>query len=188
MIKKILFSFIFILISFSSISQIENRKTILLDSDWKFSLGDLKNAPFLNINDSTWETVSVPHDWAIRKPFDLNQDMQWVQVKEDGDNESKLRTGRTGGLPVFGIGWYRKTFEISESDKGKRLFIEFDGAMSEAKVYFNGELVGEWPYGYSSFSFELTRFIKFGQENLLAVKLENKPESSRWYSGAGIPS
>jgi len=186
MIKKILLTFLYLSISFFCFSQNETRKTILLDKDWKFSLGEIKNAPQMNVSDSSWETVSVPHDCAIRKPFDLNQDMQWVQVKEDGDKEPKLRTGRTGALPTFGIAWYRKSLEIAESDKGRCFFIEFDGAMSEAKIYCNGEYVGEWPYGYSSFSFELTRFIKFGQVNLLAVRLENKPESSRWYSGAGI--
>ena len=167
-------------------SQNETRKTILLDENWKFSMGEIKNASLLSLNDSAWETVSVPHDWAIRKPFDLNMDMQWVQVKEDGEKEPKLRTGRTGALPIFGIGWYRKTIEIPVSDAGKRVFVEFDGAMSQAKIYCNGEYVGEWPYGYSSFSFELSKFLKTGQKNLLAVRLENKPESSRWYSGAGI--
>jgi beta-galactosidase len=162
------------------------RKTILLDGDWKFTLGEIPNAAAINYNDLAWETVSVPHDWAIRKPFDLNQDMQWVQVKEDGDKEARLRTGRTGALPIFGVAWYRKTIEIPESDNGKCFFVEFDGAMSQAKIYCNGEYVGEWPYGYSSFSFELTKFLKAGQKNVLAVRLENKPESSRWYSGAGI--
>ncbi|MDP4238119.1 MAG: beta-galactosidase GalB [Bacteroidota bacterium] len=182
-------SFGFIICLFISVSvypQNETRKTILLDEGWKFSLGENKAASTLDFNDSTWETVSVPHDRAIRKPFDLNQDMQWVQVKEDGDKEARLRTGRTGALPIFGVGWYRKTIEIPESDLGKRVFVEFDGAMSQAKVYCNGEFVGEWPYGYSSFSFELTGFIKPGIKNVLAVRLENKPESSRWYSGAGI--
>ncbi|MDD4992128.1 MAG: beta-galactosidase GalB [Paludibacter sp.] len=186
MIKKIFFSIAFILMSIYCFSNNEIRKTILLDENWKFSLGEIKNASLLNFNDSSWETVSVPHDWAIRKQFDLNQDIQWVQVREDGDKEPKLRTGRTGALPIFGIGWYRKIIEIPESDFGKRVFVEFDGAMSQAMVYCNGEYVSEWPYGYSSFSFELTKYIKHGQRNLLAVRLENKPESSRWYSGAGI--
>ena len=162
------------------------RKIELLDQNWKFTLGDLKVAAKMDCDDSSWETVEVPHDWAIRKPFDLNQDMQWVRVKEDGDQAVKLRTGRTGALPIFGTAWYRKMIEIPANDSGRRIYVEFDGAMSHAKVYCNGEFVGEWPYGYSSFSFELTKFIRFGQQNLLAVSLENKSESSRWYSGAGI--
>lgn len=184
--KKVILSILIILISGFCFSQNEAHKIILLDQGWKFSLGEIKNATLIDFNDSLWETVDVPHDWAIRKPFDLNLDMQWVKVKEDGEKEAKLRTGRTGALPVFGIGWYRKMLKIPESDAGKRFFVEFDGAMSQAKVYCNGEYVGEWSYGYSSFSFELTKFINPGQKNLIAVRLENKPESSRWYSGAGI--
>ena len=129
--NNILYVSIFLVLSLNIYSQTETRKTVLLDENWKFSLGEIKDASKLNFNDSLWETVSVPHDWAIRKPFDLNMDMQWVQVKEDGEKEPKLRTGRTGALPIFGIGWYRKTIEIPVSDAGKRVFVEFDGAMSQ---------------------------------------------------------
>jgi len=184
--SKIILTITFILSFNTSFAQDNTRKTVLLDEDWKFTLGEIPNAAAINYNDSAWETVCVPHDWAITKPFDLNQDMQWVQVKEDGDKEAKLRTGRTGALPIFGVAWYRKNIQISASDSGKCFFVEFDGAMSQAKIYCNGEYVGEWPYGYSSFSFELTKFLRVGQKNVLAVRLENKPESSRWYSGAGI--
>lgn len=86
----------------------------------------------------------------------------------------------------FGIGWYRKTLDIPVTWKGKKIFAEFDGAMSHARVYLNGQFIGEWPYGYASFGFELTDKIAFGGKNLLAVRLENKPNSSRWYPGAGI--
>mgnify|MGYP000553305738 FL=1 len=113
-------------------------------------------------------------------------DMQSVQVLEDGDKAPKMRTGRTGALPAFGIGYYRTSFKSDESMVGKRIRIEFDGAMSLAKVYLNGEYVGEWPYGYSSFAFDITDKWNFNGENIIAVRLENKPESSRWYSGAGL--
>ena len=162
------------------------RSIELLDQNWKFTLGDPKAAAMIDFEDATWETVEVPHDWAIRKPLDLNQDIQWVMVKEDGDQVAKLRTGRTGALPIFGTAWYRKMIEIPATDSEKRFCVEFDGAMSQAKVYCNGEFVGECPYGYSSFSFELTKFVRPGAKNIIAVRLENKPESSRWYSGAGI--
>ena len=162
------------------------RTSVLLDEGWKFSLGDFAAASLSDFDDRAWETVSVPHDWAIRQPFDLNQDMQWVQVREDGDQKPMLRTGRTGALPMFGIGWYRRAIDIPAADAGRRFFIEFDGAMSQAKVYCNGQYAGEWPYGYSSFSFELTDFVKAGQKNVLAVRLENEEQSSRWYAGAGI--
>lgn len=163
-----------------------NREVLLLDKGWKFIRNDLSNGEALNLDVTKWEDVTVPHDWAITQNFDMNIDMQSVQVIEDGEKSAKLRTGRTGALPCFGVGWYRKILQVTKSDEGKRLFIELDGAMSRAKVYLNGEFVGEWPYGYSSFSFELTKLIKYGQDNLLAIRLENKPESSRWYPGAGL--
>ena len=163
-----------------------NREVLLLDKGWKFTRNDLSNGEALHLDVSKWEDVAVPHDWAIAQNFDMNIDMQSVQVIEDGEKSARLRTGRTGALPCFGVGWYRKILPVTKSDEGKRLFIELDGAMSRSKVYLNGEFVGEWPYGYTSFSFELTKLIKFGEENLLAIRLENKPESSRWYPGAGL--
>ena len=164
----------------------QKREVQLLDTGWRFLN---KEIPMTNINqvdDSSWQTVTIPHDWAIAGPFDMTIDMQKVTVIEDGDRGAKLRTGRTGALPCFGIGWYRKVLPISKADEGKRVFVEFDGAMSRSKIYLNGVYVGEWPYGYSSFSFELTKYIQYGMENILSVRLENKEESSRWYSGAGI--
>ena len=89
-------------------------------------------------------------------------------------------------MPHIGVGWYRRSMEIPASLRNKRIHIEFDGAMSHAKVYLNGAFVGEWPYGYASFGFDLTPHIAFGENNILAVRLENKPNSSRWYPGAGI--
>jgi beta-galactosidase len=166
--------------------QSSSREVILLDKAWSFLQKDVPNGETLQLNDSEWEKVRVPHDWAITQNFDMNIDMQSVQVVEDGEKQAKLRTGRTGALPCFGVGWYRKVLPIVAADQGKRLFVEFDGAMSRAKVYLNGIYLGEWPYGYSSFSFELTKYLKFGQKNILAVRLENKSESSRWYPGAGI--
>ncbi|MFZ4455046.1 MAG: beta-galactosidase GalB [Bacteroidales bacterium] len=164
----------------------QTRNVILLSNNWKFQNKEVLNAEKPNLADIDWETVRVPHDWAIRGNFDMNLDAQMVQVKEDGESKPLLRTGRTGALPIFGIGWYRKLLPISESDKGKQISVEFDGAMSLSKIYLNGVFVGEHPYGYSSFSFDITKFIQFGKPNLLAVRTENKPESSRWYSGAGI--
>lgn len=181
--------FILLLIAalpFFSKAQSPARETILLDKNWSFVQKDVLHGESLQINDSDWEKVRVPHDWAITGNFDMNIDKQTVQVVEDGEKVARLRTGRTGALPCFGIGWYRKVLPVAPNDKGKRIFIEFDGAMSRAKVYINGEFVGEWPYGYSSFSFEISKFLKFGQDNILAVRLDNPSESSRWYPGAGI--
>jgi len=171
-------------IAFQAIAQ--KREIQLLDTGWHFINHDIPLTNINQIDDRTWQAVTIPHDWAIAGPFDMTIDMQAVQVVEDGDKKAKLRTGRTGALPCFGIGWYRKVLPVSKADEGKRIFVEFDGAMSRSKVYLNGVYIGEWPYGYSSFSFELTKQLQYGKENVLSVRLENKEESSRWYPGAGI--
>ena len=162
-----------------------SRDYTLLEK-WKFHLGECPDAVSSDYDDSSWEDVIVPHDWAIGKPFDMRIDMQSVQVLEDGDKAAKMRTGRTGALPAFGVGYYRTYIDSNEGMKGKRISIEFDGAMSLSKVYLNGKYVGEWPYGYSSFAFDVTDNWNYEGKNILAVRLENKPESSRWYPGAGI--
>ncbi len=167
-------------------SQNVSRDVKLLDTGWKFINREISDASLIAINDSDWETVTVPHDWAISKNFDMNIDQQSVKVTEDGDTVEKLRTGRTGALPCFGIGWYRKVLPVNKDDEGKRFFIEIDGAMSLAKVYLNNDFIGEWPYGYSSFSFELTKSIRFDKKNVISIRLENKQESFRWYPGAGL--
>jgi beta-galactosidase len=177
--------FVCCLLSFLSLASRE-RSIILLDSDWQFKNKDVANAEKVDFDDHGWEKVNVPHDWGIKGPFDMNLDMQTVLVTEDGELVPQLRTGRTGALPIFGAGWYRKVLPLSKEDADKRIFIEFDGAMSLAKIFLNGTYIGEWPYGYASFSFELTGHIQFGEKNVLAVRLENKPKSMRWYSGAGI--
>jgi beta-galactosidase len=183
--KKLMIYFILILF-FQNLNAEEIRKIITLDKEWKFKNCEVQNAEKKYFVDSDWETVTVPHDWAIRSNFDMNLDVQWVKVNQDGEKVAKLRTGRTGALPIFGIGWYRRALPINETDKDKQIFIEFDGAMSLAKIYVNGSFVGEQPYGYSSFSFDISNFIQADKENILAVRIENKTETSRWYSGAGI--
>jgi beta-galactosidase len=167
-------------------SEKDGRIIQLLDTNWKFINTEVEKAEQPGLNTDSWQTVEVPHDWAISGKFDESIDMQVVQVVEDGEKVAKKRSGRTGGLPHIGIGWYRKSLDIPASWKGKRIFAEFDGAMSHANIYLNGQFIGEWPYGYASFGFELTDKIIFGKANLLAVRLENKPFSSRWYPGAGL--
>ena len=124
--------------------------------EWKFVLGDPQCAESSAFDDSSWQPVRVPHDWAIDKPFDMNIDMQYVKVEADGETEENLRTGRTGALPCFGKAWYRTAIDVP-ADASKRVFLEFDGAMSQAKVYVNGEFAGGRPYGYSSFCVEITK-------------------------------
>ena len=161
----------------------KNREIMPLDKEWLFQKKDITEPIQIY---TSWDTVNIPHDWAINGPFDLNQDMQFVQVIEDGDKEAKLRTGRTGALPATGMGQYRKELFLPVEKSTQRVYIEFDGVMSNAKIYLNGEYIGERPYGYSSFSFDLTDHFKFGKKNILDVTVENKPEMSRFYTGAGI--
>jgi beta-galactosidase len=157
-----------------------------LELDWKFKFGDVRGAEKFDFDDSSWETVAVPHDWAIEGPFNKDIDVQDKTFFENGIKTTFQYTGRTGALPHIGTGWYRKKITFPQKYKGHRCFIEFDGAMSHARVYLNGEFIGTWPYGYSSFCFELTDKIHFNSENILAVRLENFPIASRWYPGAGI--
>lgn len=180
--RKIRITLLFCLVAFSSLW---GREVFLLEQ-WKFMLAGLPDSVASPAyDDSHWQSVRVPHDWAIDQPFDMGIDMQLVEVKEDGENVARLRTGRTGALPAFGIGWYRIALPARKS-KEDRVSVEFDGAMSLARIYLNGNYIGECPYGYSSFAFDLTEHWNETGDNVLAVRLENKPESSRWYSGAGI--
>ncbi|MGL5317379.1 MAG: glycoside hydrolase family 2 TIM barrel-domain containing protein, partial [Bacteroidales bacterium] len=162
------------------------REVQLLDKGWKFKKGDAASISQREYNDADWSQINIPHDWAIREHFNMNIDMQMVQVKEDGDRVAKLRTGRTGALPMFGVAWYRRELTIPAAEQGKRFWLEFDGVMRLAKVYVNGEFVGEWINGYTSFAFDITDKIRLGEKNILAVRVENEDQSSRWYSGAGI--
>ena len=129
---------------------------------------DVKVPSGVDYDDSSWRILDVPHDWGIEGPF-----------RDD-------LPGDTGKLPWNGIGWYRKHFNVPAADRGKQIFIDFDGAMANAKVWLNGEYVGTWPYGYNAFRLDLTPFIKFGAENVLAVRLDTVHWGSRWYPGAGI--
>ena len=162
------------------------RSEQLLERGWRFSREDSAEFSRAEYDDSAWQEVVVPHDWAIYGPFSINNDKQNVAITQDGQKEAMEHAGRTGGLPFVGVGWYRLEFEAPEFEVGKRASILFDGAMSNARVYVNGTEVGFWPYGYNSFHFDITDYLKAGEKNELAVRLENKPESSRWYPGAGL--
>ena len=183
--KNILFT-ILLITSICTQSLAQGRVTQTLKSGWKFSRIDDKSAVKPDFDDSNWETVNVPHDWAIYGPFDANNDRQQVAIEQDGQKEAMSHAGRTGGLPFVGVGWYRLNFKVPTFGKGRRTTLLFDGAMSHAEVWVNGEKVGEWPYGYNSFYFDISDVLKEGEENTLAVRLENFEESSRWYPGAGL--
>lgn len=171
----------------------ELRQKVSLESGWKFSKGEQHGAEAIAFNDSGWESVDVPHDWAIYGPFDLGNDEQNVAITQNFEKKPTVKTGRTGALPYVGVGWYRTVFDaptpLNEPfEKGKRrVHLLFDGAMSEAQVFVNGKKVGNWPCGYNSFHFDVTEYLnENGNNNTLAVRLENRPKSSRWYPGAGL--
>ncbi|TRZ42039.1 beta-galactosidase GalB [Robertkochia solimangrovi] len=127
---------------------------------------------FTDFDDSDWEPVDLPHDWAIGGPF------------QEGPNTEV--GGGMGRLPSPGIAWYRRKLEIPASLSERSVFLDIDGAMSYAMVWINGHLAGGWPYGYSSWRVDLSPYIEFGGENQLAIRLDNPPNSSRWYPGGGL--
>ncbi|MNQ48480.1 Beta-galactosidase [compost metagenome] len=160
--------------------------TVILKDNWRFSKAAKEDAFSVAFDASKWEKVSVPHDWAIYGPFDKEWDKQVSAIEQNGEKIPTEKTGRTGALPHIGTGWYRNTFSIPEFKKGKKALLIFEGAMSEPQVYLNGKKIGNWGYGYSYFTIDITNDLLVGSENVLAVKLTNMPFSSRWYPGAGL--
>ena len=183
--------FKFILILLCIIISIETlkaqtREVITLKKGWKFNKGNHPEAIKSSFDDSQWEDITVPHDWAIYGPFDKNIDKQVVAIEQNGEEVATEKTGRTGALPYIGEAWYRHTFSLPNFNTNKKAIILFEGAMSQPEVFINGQKVGEWKYGYAYFYFDITEYISTTQENTLAVKLSNQGESSRWYPGAGL--
>lgn len=121
-----------------------------------------------NFDDHGWRQLDLPHDWGIEGPF------------------KQEYPGETGKLPWWGVGWYRKHFTAAPDEKGKQFYLDIDGAMAYATVWLNGHFVGGWPYGYASFELDLTPYMEFGGDNVIAIRLDNPPDSSRWYPGGGI--
>ena len=167
---------------YSDILTIEPRQRLLFNDNWRFHLGDVpgaqtsgaqtpgaqtSGAQTSDYNDSNWRLLDLPHDWGVEGDFDIDL------------------PGESGKLPWAGVGWYRKTFEIVESESGQCVSLEIDGAMSNAEVWCNGQRAGGWPCGYSSWALDLTPFVHNGA-NVLAIRLDNPPDSSRWYPGGGI--
>lgn len=156
------------------------------EKGWKFTRQDDIAFSKTIYNDNGWQSVTVPHDWAIYGPFSIQNDRQKVAIVQDGQKEAIEHAGRTGGLPFVGVGWYRLEFEVPEFRKGKKATLLFDGAMSHARVYINGKEAGYWPYGYNSFYLDITPYLNEKEKNTLAVRLENEKDFSRWYPGAGL--
>lgn len=178
-------SLLLVCMCFVSLSA-SGRQEYTFKKGWKFTKGDVQEGWKPDLDVSGWQDVVVPHDWAIYGPFSIDNDKQEMAIVQDGQKEALEHAGRTGGLPFVGVGWYRLTFEAPGFEEGKTATLVFDGAMSHARVYVNGQEAGYWPYGYNSFYFDVTALLKPGRKNELAVRLENDRESSRWYPGAGL--
>ena len=172
-----------LLISLATINSWGQEQT--LQKRWKFSREDNPEFSESAYNDAHWQSVTVPHDWAIYGPFDMENDIQRTAIKQDGQKAAIEHTGRTGGLPFVGVGWYRTTFDVSTLTNDKEVFVQFDGAMSNPEVYINGQKAGEWHNGYNTFFLNITPYVK-AKNNTLAVRLNNLTQMSRWYPGAGL--
>jgi beta-galactosidase len=144
-------------------------RSVPLDQEWRFLKQDAAGAERPEFDDASWRLLDIPHDWAIEGPFD------------------RANGPEAGALPFFGVGWYRKHFTLEAGLRDRRVAVEFDGAMSNARVWLNGHELGSRPYGYISFGFDLTPYLHpGGADNVLAVRLAPEPHSSRWYPGAGL--
>lgn len=156
-----------------------------LQKNWKFTREDNSAFSQSTFNDVKWQNVTIPHDWAIYGPFDMENDIQRTAIKQDGQKDAIEHTGRTGGLPFVGVGWYRTTFDLPDFSNDKKVFIQFDGAMSNPEVFINGQKAGQWHNGYNTFFLDISNWVK-NKNNSLAVRLDNLTQMSRWYPGAGL--
>ncbi|CAM4285089.1 beta-galactosidase GalB [Zobellia nedashkovskayae] len=166
-------SFLFILLlqfsfSFAQLNSEATNGDVSFNSGWLFQKGDPSGAEKSTFKDGAWRKLNLPHDWAIEGPFD------------------KKYNARTGGLPVHGTAWYRKHFTIDKKYAAQQIAVLFDGVMNNSRVYINGAYIGERPFGYMGFELDLTPYIKFGEDNVIAVRVAPEDLASRWYSGAGI--
>ena len=155
-------------ISFALADNSPPRRVENFNRDWRFAKGAQVGAETEDFDDSAWEKVRLPHDWAINGPYEPQGDPH------------------TGKLPWRGEGWYRKFFTLSATDAGNRVYLDFDGVMAMPTVYINGQKAGGWDYGYVSFRVDATDFVKPGQTNVVAVHVDTRQHNSRWYPGAGI--
>lgn len=179
-ICALILTIVFFLSTFVIIAQQSPRTRESFNSGWKFirffnsssdrvdSNKEPEGLYSTVLDERNWRSVDLPHDWAIEGPF------------------SDTLENNTGLLPWKGIGWYRKHFYVEAGDSSRRIYIDIDGAMAYSEVWLNGNYIGGWPYGYTSFRLDLTPYIYFGKENIIAIRLDTKSWDSRWYPGAGI--
>lgn len=151
------------------------RQQILFDFDWKFHRGDIENGQNPNLEVSSWRGVDLPHDWSVEDFQGTNSPFNSVAI-----------SGIDGGYLTGGTSWYRKSFEVSKDFGDKKISIEFEGVYMNADVWLNGNHLGNHPYGYTAFEFDISGLVKIGEENVLAVQVKNEGRNSRWYTGSGI--
>jgi beta-galactosidase len=174
-LKPIFIIFLLLLMSVTISGQALIKRSNLFDFNWRFHRGGAQGAEAVAFDDSKWRKLDLPHDWSI-------EDLPGTKSPFSRDAISQV----SGGFTTSGTGWYRKSFKIPVGLKDKQLSIMFEGVYMNAEVWLNGELLGNHPYGYTSFWFDITGKVNFEKENVLAVKVRNEGENSRWYSGSGI--
>lgn len=185
--RKTVFVLLVAFAALTSTTNGQNRMEISLEKGWKFTRKDNVASRNKDFDDRNWQSVRIPHDWAIYGPFSPTNDRQDVAITQDGQQEAMEHAGRTGGLPFVGVGWYRNTFDVPNFSDNRKATIQFDGAMSNAQIFVNGKEAGQWRNGYNTFHFDITNLLnENGKNNTLAVRLENFTEQSRWYPGAGL--
>jgi beta-galactosidase/beta-glucuronidase len=159
--------FLFLLVNYAQ-AKPQFGRAFLFNENWKFILSDVKDGAQPGLDDSKWRLLNLPHDWSVEGIY------------------SPDKASCTGYLPG-GIAWYRKTFTVSEAEKGNSTFIYFEGVYNHSEVFINGQSLGKRPNGYISFMYDLTPYLKFGEENLISVSVDHSLDAdSRWYSGSGI--
>ncbi len=173
MLKRIIF--IWLLAPVAVFSYGQNAGIALFDNDWRFFKGGTQGAERLNFDDSGWRKVDLPHDWSIEDLPGSSSPFSKTAISQTG-----------GGFTIGGTAWYRKTFTVPAEQKGKRIIIQFDGVYMNPTTFINGHNLGQHPYGYTSFYYDVTDYVKFGDKNVIAVEVKNEGQNSRWYSGSGI--
>src|ERR1041384_1342495 len=168
--RTLIIAFVLLVVSSTSFANSRPDKRVSFNQGWRFHLGDVANGQDTGLDDKQWRQLDLPHDWSIEGEFSEN-----------------APSGTGGGALPGGLGWYRKTFTVPMTSKGKLIFVEFDGVYRNSEVWINGHYLGKRPYGYIAFAYELTPHLKAGADNVIAVKVDNSQQPNcRWYSGSGI--
>lgn len=180
--KSLTFS---LLLLVSTVATAQSRTSQLWNFGWRFHAGDIDNAASPTLDDSQWRCVDLPHDFQIEQPWVAPSADEQADNSDPGANRKSRLSSR--GFKEMGIGWYRKTFTPADSLAGRRILLDFEGIMLVGDVYLNGELIGGTDYGYLGFDVDITKRLKFGEPNVVAVRADTRDvNNSRWYTGGGL--